>query len=316
MKRINATAGVLNDKRGFVMLDSLKREIDSLSPKTETGSSRRGFIQGSVAAGFAAAVVPTGPLLAQVITTDTVGLTAGMVEIPAKDRKIPAYRAMPTGKTRLGTVIVVHEIFAVHEYIKDTCRRFAKLGYMAIAPDFFVRQGDVSHYKNIADIFANVVSRVSDTQVLADVEATLNWAAANGGDAAKMGITGFCWGGRIVWMSSAATQKMKAGVAWYGRLMTTVNDATPTHPHNIADKLQFPVLGLYGGKDDGIPNDTVTEMETRLSFGSKASQESKIVVYPDAPHAFHADYRPSYRKDAAEDGFQRAAAWFKQYGVA
>lgn len=294
----------------------LKDEINSLSPKSDSGSTRRGFLQGSIAAGFAAAVAPTGPLLAQVIKTDTVGLTAGMVEIPTPDRKIPAYRAMPAGKTRLGTVIVVHEIFSVHEYIQDVCRRFAKQGYLAIAPDFFVRQGDVNAYKSIPDIFANVVSKVSDQQVLGDVDATMTWAAANGGDPAKVGITGFCWGGRIVWMASAANPKLKAGVAWYGRLMTMVNQATPTHPHDIADKLNWPVLGLYGGKDDGIGLDTVEEMKTRLSFGGKASQESEFVIYPDAPHAFHADYRPSYRKEAAEDGFKRALAWFKKYGVA
>lgn len=294
----------------------LKDEINSLSPKSDSGSTRRGFLQGSIAAGFAAAVAPTGPLLAQVVKTDTAGLTAGMVEIPTSDRKIPAYRAMPAGKTKLGTVIVVHEIFSVHEYIQDVCRRFAKQGYLAIAPDFFVRQGDVNAYKSIPDIFANVVSKVSDTQVLGDVDATMAWAAANGGDPAKVGITGFCWGGRIVWMASAANPKLKAGVAWYGRLMTMVNQATPTHPHDIADKLNWPVLGLYGGKDDGIGLDTVEEMKTRLSFGGKASQESEFVIYPDAPHAFHADYRPSYRKEAAEDGFKRALAWFKKYGVA
>jgi carboxymethylenebutenolidase len=238
-----------------------------------------------------------------------------MVDIPTKDRSIPAYRAAPAGKTKLGTIIVVHEIFGVHEYIKDTCRRFAKQGYLAIAPEFFVRQGDVMQYKTVPEIFANVVSKVSDVQVLADIDATLTWAGVNGGDANKVGITGFCWGGRIVWMASAANPKLKAGVAWYGRLMTQVNPATPTHPHDIADKLNWPVLGLYGGKDDGIGLDTVEEMKTRLSFGGKASQDSQFVIYPDAPHAFHADYRPTYRKEAAEDGFKRAVAWFKQYGV-
>lgn len=298
------------------MTDMIRDEIDSLTPKSDSATTRRGFLQGSIAAGFAAAVAPSGPLLAQVITTDTQGLTAGMVEIQASDRKIPAYRAMPTGKTKLGCVIVVHEIFGVHEYIKDVCRRFAKLGYLAIAPDFFVRQGDVTQYKTVPEIFSNVVGKVSDTQVLGDVDTTVRWAAANGGDAGKIGITGFCWGGRIVWMASAANPSLKAGVAWYGRLMTTVNAATPTHPHDIADKLNWPVLGLYGGKDDGIPMDTVEEMKTRLSFGTKASQASEFVVYPDAPHAFHADYRPSYRKEAAADGFTRAVAWFKKLGVA
>lgn len=239
-----------------------------------------------------------------------------MVDIPSRDRKIPAYHAMPDGKTKRGVVIVVHEIFGVHEYIQDTCRRFAKLGYLAIAPDFFVRHGDVRSYKTVAEIFSNVVSKVPDTEVLADIDATLAWASTHGGDATKVGITGFCWGGRIVWMASAANPRLKAGVAWYGRLMTMVNAATPTHPHDIAEKLHWPVLGLYGGKDDGIPMDTVEEMKTRLSFGGKASQASEFVIYPEAPHAFHADYRPSYRKEAAEDGFKRAVAWFKKHGVA
>ena len=294
----------------------LQDEINSLSPASADGASRRGFLKGSVAAGFAAAVAPTGDLLAQVITTDAKGLMTGMVDIPSRDRKIPAYHAMPEGKTKLGVVIVVHEIFGVHEYIQDTCRRFAKLGYLAIAPDFFVRHGDVRSYKTVAEIFSNVVSKVPDTEVLADVDATLAWASTHGGDATKVGITGFCWGGRIVWMASAANPRLKAGVAWYGRLMTMVNAATPTHPHDIAEKLHWPVLGLYGGKDDGIPMDTVEEMKTRLSFGGKASQASEFVIYPDAPHAFHADYRPSYRKEAAEDGFKRAVAWFKKHGVA
>lgn len=298
----------------------IKDEINSLSPASNAGSSdhegRRVFLGGSIAAGFALAVAPTGPLLAQVITTDAQGLTAGMVEIPNRDFKIPAYRAMPAGKTRLGTVIVVHEVFGVHEHIKDVCRRFAKQGYLAIAPEFFARQGDVTQYKTIPEIYSNVVGKVSDAQVLSDVDAVITWAFANGGDAAKIGITGFCWGGRIVWMASAANPKLKAGVAWYGRLMTTVTPESPKHPHDIAEKLHAPVLGLYGGKDDGIPLDTVEEMKTRLSFGGAASKASDIVVYADAPHAFHADYRPTYRKEAAADGFARCLAWFKTHGVA
>ena len=298
------------------MNNAIQDEINSLSPQSADGSSRRGFIKASVAAGFAASVAPTGELLAQVITTDTQGLTAGMIEIQAKDRKIPAYRAMPAGKTKLPTVIVIHEIWSVHEHIQDVCRRLAKRGYLAIAPDFFVRHGNVMQYKTVPEIFSNVVSKVTDTEVLGDLDAALDWAAGNGGDAARFGVTGFCWGGRIVWMASAVNPRIKTGVALYGRLMTTVIPATPTHPHDIADKLKWPVLGLYGGKDDGIPMDTVEEMKTRLSFGGKASQSSEFVIYPDAPHAFHADYRPTYRKEAAEDAFQRALAWFKKHGVA
>lgn len=297
------------------MNSTLQQEIDSLQPASPQGVSRRGFIKGSMAAGFAAAVAPSRDLWAQVIKTDAQGLRAGMTEIPSAGLKIPAYYAMPEGKTKLGVVIVVHEIFGVHEYIQDTCRRFAKRGYLAVAPEFFVRHGDVKRFASVAEIFSNVVSKVADTEVLADIDATVAWAATHGGDAEKIGITGFCWGGRVVWMASAANSKLKAGVAWYGRLMTTVNAATPTHPHDIAEKLNWPVLGLYGGKDDGIPLDTVEEMKTRLSFGGKASQASEFVVYPEAPHAFHADYRPTYRKEAAEDGFRRALDWFAKHGV-
>jgi carboxymethylenebutenolidase len=297
------------------MTKQLQDEVNSLSPASLSGSTRREFIGGSVIAGFAAAVAPTGTLLAQVIKTDTEGLVAGMVQIPAAGRSIPAYRAAPAGRTNLGVVVIVHEIYGVHEYIQDVCRRFAKQGYLAIAPDFFVRQGDVTRYNSVAEIFSNVVIHVPDSQVLSDVSAALTWAAGQGGSLAKSGVTGFCWGGRIVWMASEALPQLRAGVAWYGRLMTGVNQATPRHPHDIADKLRWPVLGLYGGKDDGIGLDTVEEMETRLSFGGKASQDSKFVIYPDAPHAFHADYRPTFRKEAAEDGFRRAVEWFRKFGV-
>jgi carboxymethylenebutenolidase len=296
------------------MKQQLQDELNSLSPPVAI-STRREFLGGSVIAGFAAAVAPTGTLLAQVIKTDSQGLVTGMVQIPARDRSIPAYRAAPVGRTNLGIVVIVHEIYGVHEYIQDVCRRFAKQGYLAIAPDFFVRHGDVTRYGSVAEIFSNVVIKVPDAEVLSDVDAALAWAEGQGGNISKSGITGFCWGGRIVWMASAALPRLRAGVAWYGRLMTGVNQATPTHPHDIADKLRWPVLGLYGGKDDGIGLDTVEEMKTRLSFGDKASQESEFVVYPDAPHAFHADYRPTYRKDAAEDAFQRALTWFRKYGV-
>jgi carboxymethylenebutenolidase len=279
-------------------------------------SSRRGFMAGSLATGFAAAVVPTGELLAQVITTDTSGLTAGEIKFAVAGVDIPAYRAMPAGKTNCPIVLVVQEIFGVHEYIKDTCRRFAKLGYMAIGVELFHRQGDPTKYTAIPEIVTNIVNKVPDAQVMKDLDAAVAWASSNGGDASKLAVTGFCWGGRITWLYAAHNKGVKAGVAWYGRLTGAPSDASPFNPYEIAEKLNGPVLGLYGGKDTGIPLATIDEMKTRLSFGTTASKASDFVIYPDAPHAFHADYRPSYRKDAADDGWSKCIAWFKANGVA
>ena len=210
--------------------------------------------------------------------------------------------------------MVVHEIWGVHEYIQDVCRRLAKEGYLAIAPELFLRQGEVHALKTPAEIFEKVVNQVADEQVMADLDASFTWAQSQAGDATKRLITGFCWGGRIVWLYSAHQSRLQAGVAWYGRLTTGTNAATPRHPLDVADKLRAPVLGLYGGRDDGIPLTQVDEMKTRLSFGAGASQQSEIVVYADAPHAFHADYRPSYRAEAARDGWSRCLAWFTKHG--
>jgi carboxymethylenebutenolidase len=304
------------------MLDShLQQEANSLyshhdTDQTQASATRRGFMAGSLATGFAAAVVPTGDLLAQVITTDTNGLTAGEIKINVDGTEVPAYRAMPAGKTGCPVVLVVQEIFGVHEYIKDTCRRFAKQGYMAIGVELFVRQGDPAKYTAIPELFANVVSKVPDAQVMKDLDGAVAWAGKNGGDTNKLAITGFCWGGRITWLYSAHNKNVKAGVAWYGRLTGEQNAMNPKHPFDIAEVLNGPVLGLYGGKDTGISLATVDEMKTRLSFGNVASKASDIHVYAEAPHAFHADYRPSFRKDAAEDGWAKCLAWFKKNGVA
>jgi carboxymethylenebutenolidase len=277
---------------------------------------RRGFMLGSLGAGFAASVVPTGALLAQTITTDTKGLDAGEIKIKTADGEVPGYYAKPAGKSNCATVLVVQEIFGVHEHIRDVCRRFAKAGFLAVAPEMFARQGDVSKMTNIAEIISSVVAKVPDAQVMSDLDATVQWATGNGGNADKLAITGFCWGGRITWMYSAHNPKVKAGVAWYGRLTGPQNAMNPSHPQLIAHQLNGPVLGLYGGADSGIPQDTIEEMKTRLALGDKASQASEFVVYPDTPHAFHADYRPSYRKGPAEDGWVRCLAWFKKYGLA
>jgi carboxymethylenebutenolidase len=290
----------------------LREDLDSLVPARDF--NRRDFVRTTVGSGFAAAVLP---VMAQtVIQTDTEGLTAGPVTIPVGDFKMPAYRAMPTGKANAPVVLVVSEIFGVHEHIADVARRFAKQGYMAIAPELFVRQGDAKGYTEISKLMAEVVSKVPDAQVLGDLDACVAWARAEGADTSKLGITGFCWGGRFVWLYSAHNPSLKAGVAWYGRLAGTPTPLTPQHPIDVADRLNAPVLGLYGGQDQGIPLDTVDKMKAALANGSKAARASEFVVYPDAGHAFHADYRPSYKREAAADGWARCLAWFKSHGVA
>ena len=292
--------------------DTLIAELDSLAPTVPI--NRRGFLVTALGAGFALAVQPVSAQTA--ITTDTAGLTAGEVQVPTADGNMPAYRAQPAQGTNFPVILVVQEIFGVHEYIKDVCRRLAKLGYQAIAPELYARQGDPTQYTAIPDILANVVSKVPDAQVMADLDACVAWAKNHGGDTARLGITGFCWGGRITWLYAAHNPKVKAGVAWYGRLVSAANAMTPTHPIDVADKLNGPVLGLYGGADGGIPNDTVASMQAALAASANtASKASTIHLYPDAPHAFHADYRATYRKELAEDGWKRMQDWFKRHGA-
>jgi carboxymethylenebutenolidase len=289
----------------------LQEELDSLTPSRDF--SRRDFVRTSVGSGFAAAVLP---VMAQtVITTDTAGLVAGEVSIPVGDFKLPAYRAAPAGVANAPVVLVVSEIFGVHEHIADVARRFAKAGYFAIAPEMFVRQGDAKAYTDIPRLIAEVIGKVPDAQVMADLDACLAWAKGQGADTGRTAVTGFCWGGRITWLYAAHNPAVKAGVAWYGRLVGAPSALTPAHPVDLAGKLNAPVLGLYGGQDTGIPLDTVEKMKAALAAGSPAAKKSEFVVYPDAPHAFHADYRPSFRKDAAEDGWKRCLAWFKAQGV-
>jgi len=259
--------------------------------------------------GFAAATPPT----ANVITTDTDGLTAGWVDLTVNGQTVPVYRAQPAGKPDLPVILVISEIFGVHEHIADVARRFAKQGYLALAPQLFVRQGDPSTIADIPTLFRDIVSKAPDAQVNEDLDAVVAWAAQNGGNVDKLGITGFCWGGRVTWLYSAYNPKVKAGVAWYGRLAGDTSPNQPRHPVDIAPTLTVPVLGLYGAKDHGIPLDTVEKMKAALAQGASGSS---IIVYPDADHAFHADYRPTYHPQAAQDGRQRALDWFKQHGVA
>lgn len=292
-------------------------EINSLvhsQPGAPVGASRRTALKAALGVGYAAATLPV--MAQSVVKTSAEGLVAGEVTIDVNGFKMPAYRAAPAGKTGLPVVLVLSEIFGVHEYIADTARRLARAGYLAIAPELFVRQGDAQSYGEMAKLIAEVISKVPDAQVLADLDATVAWAGANGGDLNRVGITGFCWGGRQVWLYTAHNPRVKAGVAWYGRLVGQSTPLTPKHPVDVAAQLNGPVLGLYGGADTGIPLDTVESMKTKLAQGNAAAKASQFVVYPDAPHAFHADYRPSFRQGPAQDGWQRALDWFKAHGVA
>ncbi|HEX2605704.1 MAG TPA: dienelactone hydrolase family protein [Oxalicibacterium sp.] len=295
-------------------MNDLKEDFDSLVAKTplSDGVDRRGFMKVALGSGFAAAVMPV--CAQNVIHTDTKGLSVGQFSIKVNGQDVPVYRAQPEGKTTLPVILVVSEIFGVHEYIADVARRFAKLGYLALAPDLFVRQGDPSKYQSIADLMSNVVSKVPDAQVMGDLDAVVAWAGKNGGDLGKLGITGFCWGGRITWLYAAHNPKVKAGVAWYGRLVGDKTALTPQHPIDIAATLKTPVLGLYGAKDSGIPVSTVAQMQEALK--KAGNNKSEFVVFPDAGHAFHADYRPSYVEDAAKDGWRRCIEWFRAHGVA
>jgi carboxymethylenebutenolidase len=287
---------------------TISSDVDSLLPARDF--NRRAFIGGSVGVGFAAAVQP---IQAQsVIKTDMSGLDAGEVTVMVGDFRMPAYRSKPAGKSGLPVILVVSEVFGVHEHIADVTRRFAKQGYLAIAPELFVRQGDAGAYGEIAKLMAEVISKASDAQVLRDLDATVAWAKANGGDTAKLGITGFCWGGRTTWMYAAHNAALKAGVAWYGAVARAYYPGDKT-AIDVASSVKAPMLGLYGGADQGIPVDTLEQMKAALK--AAGNTKSEFVVYPDTPHAFHADYRPSYRKEAAEDGWKRCLAWFKANGV-
>ena len=300
--------------------NDLKNEFDALLPgqSTEAGASRRTAIKAALGVGYAASAMP---IMAQTaIKTSSEGLKTGETSYEVNGFKVPAFYAAPAGKTNLPVILVIQEIFGVHEYIADTARRFAKAGYLAIAPELYARQGDPAKYAEIAKLMAEVVSKVPDEQVMADLDGAVKWAGANGGNIKKVGITGFCWGGRITWLYAAQSKNVKAGVAWYGRLVGSPSALTPKHPLELVAGLKAPVLGLYGGQDGGIPLTSVNQVKDALAEagakGNAAAKASEFVVYPAAPHAFHADYRPSYRKEAADDGFKRALEFFNRHGVA
>jgi len=273
--------------------------------------SRRAVVVTSLATGFALAVQPVAAQTT--INTDTNGLQAGEIRVKTPTGEIPAYQAMPASGGPFPIVLVIQEIFGVHEHIRDVCRRLAKLGYLAIAPELYARQGDVSQMADVQQIIREVVSKVPDAQVMSDLDATVAFAKESGkGDTSRLGITGFCWGGRIVWLYAAYNPNLKAGMAWYGRLVGDASPLMPKHPVDLATELKAPVLGLYGGADPGIPVSTIEQMKQACQAADKTCE---FVVYPDAPHAFHADYRPSYRAEAAKNGWQRMQAWFKGHGV-
>lgn len=286
-------------------------EFDSLVPAQ--GFSRRDFLVTSLGAGFALATQPVAAQTA--IHTDAAGLREGEVRIAVGSGDMVAYRAAPAGLEKPPVVLLVSEIFGVHEYIRDTARRLAKLGYFVVAPELFARQGDPRKIDSVAEIIDKISSKTPDAEVMQDLDASVAWAAGQGADTARLAITGFCWGGRITWLYCAHTPEVKAGVAWYGRLVSPVNAYNPRHPIDLVGELKVPVLGLYGGVDTGIPIDTIDAMEAALKNGSPAAKASQIHLYDNAPHAFHADYRPSYRKEEAEDGWRRMLEWFRRNGV-
>ena len=272
---------------------------------------RRGFLKVALGAGFAVAVLPVAAQ--NVIKTDSAGLVTGSMSVMVDGQAVPVYAAQPEGKTGLPVVLVISEIFGVHEHIADMARRFAKQGYLALAPDLFVRQGDPTKVASIPELMKGIIPKTPDAKVMADLDAVVAWAKQNGGDTSRLGITGFCWGGRITWLYAAHNPVVKAGVAWYGRLVGEATPLQPSNPIDIAPTLKVPVLGLYGGKDTGISQESITKMKGALAKGGNQSQ---FVVYPDAGHAFNADYRPSYVAADAKDGYARCLAWFKSHGVA
>lgn len=293
----------------------MKENIIDLIQDAPPVGRREFFVTSILAGAFALAVEP---IKAQTkITTDANGLIAGEVKIPVSDGEIPAFRAMPDKKgKKFPVVLVIHEIFGVHEWIQDVCRRFAKLGFLAIAPSLYARQGDVSQMKDFREIISKVVSKVPDSQVVSDLDAAVVWAKKNSGNTKKLSVTGFCWGGRQTWLYAAHNKNVDAGAAWYGGVAASErspkNPNQPKFPLDVAKDLKVPVIGLYGGLDKGIPLDSVQQMQDELK---KGKSKSEIVVFPNADHGFLADYRPSYNKEAAEDAWKKVQDWFKKYGA-
>lgn len=273
-----------------------------------TQVNRRAALIGSAA--FAGYALAAQPVAASTITTDTAGLEAGMTSFQTGGLRMNAYRAKPAGKRNLPVVIVVQEIFGLHEWVKDICRRYAKAGFYAIAPDLYQRQGDATKVTDFKVLIGDIVSKVPDAQVMGDLDAAARFAGMDGGNAARLGITGFCWGGRIVWLYAAHNPRLRAGVACYGRVVGKPTELQPRNPIDLVSSIKAPVLGLYGALDKGIPVADVDKMNAALKAAKKPSA---IHVFQGADHGFFADYRPSYNETAAKQGWAEALAWFRRY---
>src|SRR5882757_7287879 len=290
-------------------MDIVEAGLEGLLPRSQW--TRRGFVMTSLASGFALSVQPVS---AEAIHTDATGLEAGEVKVPVKDGSIPAYRAMPDKGGPFSVVLVVQEVFGVHEHIKDICRRLAKAGYYAIAPELYSRQGNPAAISDTQELIKTIVSKVPDAQVMADLDAAAAYAKSTGkADTARLAVTGFCWGGRIVWLYAAHNPQLKAAVAWYGSIDRQRTELQPKYPIDLAADLKAPVLGLHGAADQAIPVDTVEKMGAACKAAGKTCE---FKVYPDTPHGFNADYRPSYRAEVAKDGWAKMLSWFKDHGVA
>ena len=283
--------------------------MDGLDGLKSYPLARRGMMMTGLISGFTLA---TTRVEAQVIHTDAAGLDAGEIRIPTSEGELPGYYARPSGAGPFPTVLVIEEIFGVHEYIKDTCRRLAKVGYLAVAPELYARIGDLSEMTDVSAIIRDVINKAPDGRLMQDLDSAAAWAAGNQGDPARLAVTGFCRGGRDVWMYDAHNPALKAAVAWYGPIKGQPSPIQPTNPGDIAGDIHAPLLGMYGGQDSGI---AVADVQAAAAKAKAAGKTVDIVVFPDAPHGFHADYRPSYRKVDAEDGWGRMLAWFKRYGV-
>ncbi len=284
--------------------------MDGTEGLTRFPLARRGMLMSGLISGFTLAVTPVE---AQVIHTDMTGITGSEVKIPVSDGEMPGYAAKPSGAGPFPVILVNEEIFGVHEHIKDLCRRLAKSGYLAVAPEIYARQGDLSTMTDVGQIVSQVVAKKPDTEMLSDLDAAVAWAGKNGGDLARLGVTGFCRGGRNTWFYDAHSAQVKAAVAWYGPIKGAPSDIQPKTTIDIVSDIHAPLLGLYGGQDTGID---VNDVEAAAAKARAAGKTVEIHVYPDAPHGFNADYRPSYKKADAEDGWARMLAWFKKYGVA
>lgn len=285
-------------------------DLSEISGLRKYPLARRGLMMTGLISGFTLA---TTKVDAQVIHTDTDGLTAGETQIATDKGNLPAYYAKPAKGSGFPVVLVIEEIFGVHEHIKDLCRRLAKDGYLAVATEYYARIGDLSKMTDVPTIFKEVINKTPDGQMMSDLDATAAWAAKHGGSATKLAVTGFCRGGRQTWLYAMHNPRLKAAAAWYGHVNTPDTDIQPHSPLEIADQLKCPLLGQYGGQDPSIK---VADVQAAAAKARAAGKTVEIVVYPDAPHGFNADYRPSYRATDAKIAWQRMLTWFKTYGVA